>query len=140
MEALKNGFEAAENDFINNHALTEDIDVSDRSGSCAVIAILIDDMCYIANVGDSRALLSQDLGKNFTVLTTDHKPNEESETKRIVENHGKVYQTQTPAKNLNLPFLQKNSNQVLVGPYRVFPGRLSVNFVLILGIKDIRRC
>ena len=49
-------------------------------------------MCYIANVGDSRALLSTDLGKNFTALTNDHKPNEEGETKRIVENGGKVYQ------------------------------------------------
>ena len=41
VEALKNGFEAAEKDFLNNHALTEDGEVADRSGSCAVIAILI---------------------------------------------------------------------------------------------------
>jgi len=41
-EALKNGFEAAEKDFLYNHALTEDgNEVADRSGSCAVIAILI---------------------------------------------------------------------------------------------------
>ena len=40
-EALTKGFEAAETDFINNHALTEDEEMADRSGSCAVIAILV---------------------------------------------------------------------------------------------------
>jgi len=32
-------------------------------------------------------------------------------------------------KNLNIPHLNinNNSNQILTGPYRVFPGRLSVN-------------
>jgi protein phosphatase 2C family protein 2/3 len=49
-------------------------------------------MCYIANVGDSRAILSKSNGKVSQAITTDHKPNEESEEKRIIENGGKVYQ------------------------------------------------
>lgn len=88
-------------------------------------------MCYVANVGDSRAILSLDTGKDFNVLTNDHKPNEPQEKKRIVENGGKVYQTQTPAKNFNLTMNNLNNNQVIVGPYRVFPGRLSVILFLI---------
>ena len=34
-------------------------------------------MVYIANVGDSRAVLSADSGKNVVVLSRDHKPNDE---------------------------------------------------------------
>jgi len=100
--------------------------VIDRSGSCAIVTFIVDNMCYVANVGDSRAILSLDTGKDFNVLTNDHKPNEPQEKKRIVENGGKVYQTQTPAKNFNLTMNNINNNQVIVGPYRVFPGRLSV--------------
>lgn len=34
----------------------------ERSGSCAIVALIVADMCYIANVGDSRAVLSAHLG------------------------------------------------------------------------------
>ena len=45
----------------------------------------------MANVGDSRAILSADHGENLYVLTRDHKPNDPEEMKRIVDNGGKVY-------------------------------------------------
>jgi serine/threonine protein phosphatase PrpC len=38
----------------------------DKSGSCAITCLFVDDVCYIANVGDSRALMSAD-GGNYTV-------------------------------------------------------------------------
>ena len=49
--ALINSFEKAENDFINNIALKE----NDKSGSCALVCLIIDNKLYIANCGDSRA-------------------------------------------------------------------------------------
>lgn len=52
----------------------------------------IGDICYIANVGDSRAVLSGGNGKKVFTLTKDHKPSEESEQKRIIAAGGKVYQ------------------------------------------------
>ena len=42
-----------------------------------------DDMCYIANVGDSRAIMSANGGEYTVLLSRDHKPNDELETKRI---------------------------------------------------------
>ena len=33
-------------------------EVLDKSGSCAIVILIIGDICFSANVGDSRALLS----------------------------------------------------------------------------------
>jgi len=54
--------------------------------------LIIDDMIYIANVGDSRALMSADGGKYVVALSRDHKPNDDAEQKRIVEGGGRIYQ------------------------------------------------
>lgn len=91
-EAINNGFQKAESEFIEKYAMNEEYKLLDKSGSCAIIALIIDQDCYVANVGDSRALLSCNGGKDIKVLTCDHKPNEEIENKRIIENGGKIYQ------------------------------------------------
>lgn len=56
----------------------------DRSGSCAITALNVGDMCYIANVGDSRTVNSSDKGKNIVALSRDHKPEDEFEQKKII--------------------------------------------------------
>lgn len=63
----------------------------DRSGSCAVIALIVADMCYLGNVGDSRSIMSVDGGEKILMLSRDHKPEEAGETKRIEENGGRIY-------------------------------------------------
>jgi len=64
----------------------------DRSGSCAVVILTIDDMCYCANTGDSRAIMPADGGEKLLLLSTDHKPTEEFEMRRIIEGGGRIYQ------------------------------------------------
>jgi serine/threonine protein phosphatase PrpC len=43
----------------------------------------MDEICYVANVGDSRTIMSADGGEKIFLLTNDHKPTDEIESKRI---------------------------------------------------------
>lgn len=45
----------------------------------------------MANVGDSRAVLSCDGGTKHTALSNDHKPGDDNEAKRIKEAGGEIY-------------------------------------------------
>jgi protein phosphatase PTC2/3 len=49
-------------------------------------------MCYVGNVGDSRAILSADGGAKIFPLSRDHKPQDSNEKNRIVANGGTIYQ------------------------------------------------
>lgn len=53
--------------------------------------IALGDICYIINVGDSRAVMSAEGGKTVE-LTKDHKPTDDDETERITKGGGKIYQ------------------------------------------------
>ena len=50
--------------------------------------LIIDDDVWIANTGDSRAILSSYHGQKFTSISEDHKPSEEAERKRILKAGG----------------------------------------------------
>lgn len=92
-EALIKGFKVAENDFIQNHALTQNgYEIKDKSGSCSIVVLVVDDSAYVANVGDSRAIMSKGLGKESVALSRDHKPDDLDESKRIQDAGGKIYQ------------------------------------------------
>lgn len=92
----------------------------DRSGSCALIVIIYDEQIYVANVGDSRAIISKSHGSLVDQLSRDHKPSDEKEQMRIFEAGGKVYQN----KNTNIV---DQHGRKIVPPVRVLPGRLSVS-------------
>lgn len=92
----------------------------DKSGSCAIIALIIEDILFIANTGDSRAVMSANGGKQVIKLSNDHKPTDEIEVERILRNNGRIYQ------NTTIVTQPKGNQQVVCGPHRVFPGRLSV--------------
>lgn len=79
--------------------------------------MVIDRICYVANVGDSRAIMSAEHGRRVIALSNDHKPNCPSERNRIYTNGGTIYQSMITTK----------SGATVPGPWRVNPGRLSVS-------------
>ena len=84
---------AAENEFLYSaENRSQGTNTFDKSGSCGVCVMTIDRTVYIVNVGDSRALLSTEQGKNTIQLTKDHRPNDPAERKRIMQAGGKIYQ------------------------------------------------
>lgn len=50
--------------------------------------LIVNDDVYIANLGDSRALLSSEKGTKTYELTRDHKPEDDIEKGRILGNGG----------------------------------------------------
>lgn len=128
----------------------EKITVLDRSGSCAIVVLIVEKRCYIANVGDSRAIMSGNFGEKVYTLSRDHRPNDEKEYKRILDAGGKIYQTEANLSqyfnyNINSTNLPNgplspsgshgtekrqastpHSHANILGPLRVIPGKLSV--------------
>ncbi|OMJ78725.1 hypothetical protein SteCoe_21402 [Stentor coeruleus] len=113
-EALTQGFAQAENAFFE---YSKSQSPRDKSGSCAVVVLIVGDVCYVANVGDSRAVMSGESGNKVYPLTKDHKPNDPNERQRIEKNGGRVYQSSA----------QIAPDQLVMGPFRILPGRLSVS-------------
>jgi protein phosphatase 2C family protein 2/3 len=112
-EAIRRGFLEAEQAFLQHCEET-----SELSGSCAIVLLVVGQDCYIANVGDSRALLSCYGGESTVNLSRDHKPTDPKEQKRILEAAGKVFITYCETMN--------EERSIAKGPLRIFPGRLSL--------------
>lgn len=93
----------------------------DKSGSCLLVCLVVDDVCYIANVGDSRAILSTEGGRFAFNLSRDHRPTDSKEQERVISAGGKIYRTEM------LPINEKGKDDKILGPLRIYPGKLSVS-------------
>ncbi|KAK5648982.1 hypothetical protein RI129_003874 [Pyrocoelia pectoralis] len=85
MKGIHNGFLELDNKM---RTLPEMTSGEDKSGSTAVCAFVSPRLIYVANCGDSRAVLCRDGNPIFT--TQDHKPGLPTERDRIVQAGGSV--------------------------------------------------
>lgn len=122
--SIENGILQAEKEFIDNFKNKNNSDeknnLFDKSGSCALLALFVKDTCYIANVGDSRAILSMDKGSTKKNITVDHKPESTSEMDRIYKAGGSVYRSKNPSVLGNLIGLSSkfNTATVTISPFK----------------------
>ena len=128
LKAIEEGFNLCEKNFMNLVYLKTEL--LDTSGSCAIIILILNDTCYIVNLGDSRALYSYDDGKKLYQISRDHKPNDPIEKSRIYLAGGSIYQTKPNSLNdFMFPgeqMLERNEQK----PFRIYPGGLSVSYIL----------
>ena len=123
-KSIKEAFIQADEDFLRNKNINYNYSINfDNSGSCGLILLIIDTKIYIANVGDSRCVVSCHDGNIQRDVTRDHKPEFPYEKKRIYNNGGNIYRNET-VFNDNY---ESENNKILLGPYRVNPGKLSVS-------------
>ena len=117
----------------------DNLEESDKSGSCALIAVIFDNKIYIANIGDSRAIMSMNGGVKIKQLTTDHKPENIKEYERAIKNGSKIYlddndEVDRDISKLNfvkdkadlekkIEIKQKNTEEKI---FRVYPSDLAV--------------
>jgi protein phosphatase 2C family protein 2/3 len=111
--ALFEGFAIAEKTFQD---YAKSLSPPETSGSCAVVLLVVDQICFVANLGDSRAIMSGEKGKKVYCLSKDHKPSEVNEKNRVESAGGRVYITTLQV-----------ADEKLQGPSRILPGRLSVS-------------
>ena len=112
-QALIEGFALAEKTFTD---YAKSLTPVETSGSCAVVVLVVGETCYVANLGDSRAVMSGERGKKVYCLSKDHKPSDVEEKSRIEAAGGQVYQSSVMV-----------GHEKVIGPWRVLPGRLSVS-------------
>ena len=128
IRAIRESFKQAEENFrgmvydINSNILL------DKSGSCALVMLIINDILYAINLGDSRALYSYNTGKYLYQITRDHKPNDEVERKRIENAGGKIYYANTIKRNgKEIELKEEDFGKDFTFPYRILPGKIAVN-------------
>ena len=126
VESIREAFSTVEEQF-RKKAIQNGV-LFDKSGSCAVIALIINNVLYIINLGDSRALYSRDGGKQLYQITRDHKPNDPKEKVRIEKAGGKVYYDNEAIINgVKVKLKEEQFGPGFKLPYRLHPSGLAVS-------------
>mmetsp|Transcript_34003 Transcript_34003/g.59264 ORF Transcript_34003/g.59264 Transcript_34003/m.59264 type:complete len:386 (-) Transcript_34003:45-1202(-) len=110
---------------LENELMSSNIDTA-LSGSTLVTAFVSGDRLFLAHLGDSRVAMGSKYGSHWIAsqLTTDHKPENSEETKRILRHGGEVRRSLDSYRNPS-------------GPYRVWlPGQDGPGLAMSRSIGD----
>ncbi len=114
--ALRKGFIDFDKEMASDEEMREDL-----AGTTAICVVIKDDKLYCGNVGDSRAIAS--INGNVEILSTDHKPNNDDERKRITAAGGWVEFNRVNGKNFIFEVLFLNV-------FFIFKGNLALSRAL----------
>jgi hypothetical protein len=134
MQAISAAYQNAEKEFFSIAVDEQNGKLLDKSGSCAITALIMDDWCFVINLGDSRALYSYDSGNKLYQVSRDHKPNDKIEFERIQKAGGSVYKDNMI--KLNGKIVQVADKDLPPGvtlPYRIKPGNIAVSLNLFFN-------
>ena len=133
IQAIKEAFINAEKAFMQQAIDRNSNKLVDESGSCALVILIINDMLYAINLGDSRALMSTDSGQNLYQITRDHKPNDDIEKRRIEKSGAKVYYAnKVVVDGKEVEIKESDLGEGSKIPYRISPGGIAVSIFFIL--------
>ena len=142
LKAIEQAYDKAELSFESMALDKQNKKLIDKSGSCSLTALIINDWCFVSFLGDSRGLYSYDAGKQLFQITRDHKPADMNERLRIEKAGGKIYKdTRLKINGLKVRVKEKDVPGVKF-PCRVSPGNLSVRLYFIfiyIGCKKYWR-
>ena len=131
IQAVREAFINAEQAFFERAYDKNRNKLVDNSGSCALVMLIINDMLYAINLGDSRALMSTDSGENLYQITRDHKPNDDIEKRRIESSGAKVVYANTfNIDGREVVLKESDYGENFKFPYRVMPGGIAVSIFL----------
>ena len=143
IQAVKDAFINVEKAFMEQAIDRRRNALVDKSGSCALIMLIVNDLLYAINLGDCRALMSTNSGENLYQITRDHKPNDEIERRRIEKSGAKVYYAnKVTVDGKEIELKESDYGEGFKFPYRISPGGIAVSLLLynyILGIKEYWR-
>jgi protein phosphatase 2C family protein 2/3 len=132
LQAIYQAYDQAEKNFEKLALDMANKKLLDKSGSCALSALIVDDYCFVTNLGDSRGLYSFDTGKQLFQITRDHKPNDSTEKKRIEKAGGKIYKdTRVKVDGVKVKVNAEEAPGFKF-PYRVSPGNLAVSIFIFI--------
>jgi len=132
--AINQAYEKAELNFKIISLDEQNKKLIDKSGSCALSALILDEWCYVSYLGDSRGLYSYDSGNQLYQVTRDHKPDDIKERMRIEKVGGRIFKdTRLKVNGLKIKVNEKDAPGVKF-PFRVSPGNLSVRLYFKLYI------
>ena len=142
IQAIHEAFTKSEEEFLSLAFDAQKGIMLDKSGSCALSTLFIDEWCFITYLGDSRGIYSFDSGNQLFQISRDHKPNDPIERARIEKAGGRIYKDTRLKINGQKIHVKEEDAPGFNFPFRVIPGNLSVSFIIInfLGCKNNWRC
>ena len=125
LNAINQAYDKAELNFQLISLDEQNKKLIDKSGSCALSALIIDEWCYMIYLGDSRGLYSYDSGNQLYQVTRDHK-HAIKERMRKEKVGGRIFKdTRLKVNGIKIKVDEKDAPGVKF-PFRVSPGNLSV--------------